>query len=224
MNLYFRDNFFNSGITEILDEQEENVGHLDLKSPFGSAIEVYGQNGQLLCKGSFPIFSSKWEITGADGGQLGVLRSRIAFFTKKFTYETEGRGNYEIISPVFSKEYEISDESGAHVARFEQRDDLMDLRSTISEYEQFCKWTNILHQLSDKDWHSPIKEGKVSIVGIIAHLRNWDLHSIRKFGYFERSTPSRILKRQIETDRYIKEHEIRGITVRSNSKRCVKLS
>ncbi|NOU73679.1 hypothetical protein GC098_20015 [Paenibacillus sp. LMG 31458] len=120
MNLYFRDNFFNSGITEILDEQEENVGHLDLKSPFGSAIEVYGQNGQLLCKGSFPIFSSKWEVTGANGGQLGVLRSRVAFFTKKFTYETERRGNYEIISPVFSKEYEISDESGAHVARFEQ--------------------------------------------------------------------------------------------------------
>ncbi|NOU73678.1 DinB family protein [Paenibacillus sp. LMG 31458] len=52
----------------------------------------------------------------------------------------------------------------------------MDLRSTISEYEQFCKWTNILHQLSDEDWHSPIKEGKVSIAGIIAHLRNWDLH------------------------------------------------
>ncbi|WP_173193026.1 hypothetical protein [Paenibacillus alginolyticus] len=50
-----------------------------------------------------------------------MLRSRFAFFTKKFTYETEGRGSYEIISPAFSKEYEISDESGALVARFEQR-------------------------------------------------------------------------------------------------------
>lgn len=120
MNLYFRDNFFNAGVTEILDEKEENVGHLNLKSSFSSAIEVYGQNGQLLCKGSFPIFSSKWEVTGTDGRQLGVLRSRIALFTKKFTYETEGRGSYEIISPVFSKEYEISDESGALVVRFEQ--------------------------------------------------------------------------------------------------------
>lgn len=120
LNLYFRDNFFNAGVTEILDEQEVNVGHLDLKSSFGSAIDVYGQNSQLLCKGSFPIFSGKWEVTDADGGQLGVLRSRFAFFTKKFTYETEGRGSYEIISPAFSKEYEISDESGALVARFEQ--------------------------------------------------------------------------------------------------------
>ncbi|MDF2653221.1 MAG: hypothetical protein K0Q73_9026 [Paenibacillus sp.] len=120
MNLYFRDNFFNTGVTEILDEQGKNVGHIDLKSSFGSTIEVYGHNGQLLCKGSFPIFSSKWEVTGADGGQLGVLRSRIALFTKKFTYETKGQGSYEIISPVFSKEYEISDDSGALVARFEQ--------------------------------------------------------------------------------------------------------
>lgn len=30
MNLYFRDNFFNTGITEILDEQEENVGHQEI--------------------------------------------------------------------------------------------------------------------------------------------------------------------------------------------------
>lgn len=81
---------------------------------------MYGQNGRLLCKGSFPIFSGKWEVTGADGEQLGVLSSRFTFLTKKFTYEAEGRGCYEIISPAFSKEYEISDESGALVARLEQ--------------------------------------------------------------------------------------------------------
>ncbi|WP_223068213.1 hypothetical protein [Paenibacillus caui] len=119
MNLYFRDNFFSTGVTEILNEQGENVGHLDLKSAFSSAIDVYGQNGQLLCKGHFPFFSGKWEVTGGDGRPLGVLRSRVAFFTKKFTYETQGRGSYEITSPAFSREYEISDESGI-VASFKQ--------------------------------------------------------------------------------------------------------
>ncbi|MFE5324657.1 hypothetical protein ACFQ88_39065 [Paenibacillus sp. NPDC056579] len=119
MNLIFRDNFFNSGITEILNEQEEKAGHIDLKSAFGSSIDVYGPNAQLLCRGSFPFFSSKWVVADADGNPLGVLRIRFAFFTKKFTYETEGRGSFEIVSPAFSKEYEISDESGV-VARFEQ--------------------------------------------------------------------------------------------------------
>jgi hypothetical protein len=120
LNLYFRDNFLNAGVTEILNDQEENVGHLDLKSAFGSAIDVYGQNAELLCNGSFPFFSGKWIVTSANGEQLGVLRSRFAFFTKKFTYVTDGRGSYEIISPVFSKEYGISDESGMPVASFEQ--------------------------------------------------------------------------------------------------------
>ncbi|MBP3963218.1 hypothetical protein [Paenibacillus lignilyticus] len=120
MNLYFRDNFFNSGVTEILNEQEENVGHLDLKSAFGSAIEVYGLNNQLQCAGSFPFLSGKWEVSNASGEQIGVLKSRFTFFAKKFTYETEGRGSYEILSPAFSKEYEITDESGSLVARFEQ--------------------------------------------------------------------------------------------------------
>ncbi|SFS62988.1 hypothetical protein [Paenibacillus sp. BC26] len=120
MNLYFRDNFFNSGVTEILNEQEENVGHLDLKSAFGSSIEVYGLNSQLQCAGGFPFLSGKWEVSNASGEQIGILKSRFTFFAKKFTYETEGRGSYEILSPAFSKEYEITDESGSLVARFEQ--------------------------------------------------------------------------------------------------------
>ncbi|MDT3427662.1 uncharacterized protein YxjI [Paenibacillus forsythiae] len=119
MNFYFRDNFFNAGFTEILNEQEEIVGHIDLKSAFGWAIDVYGPDGQLLYKGNFPILSGKWEVTDADGGEVGVLRSRFAFFSKRFTYETDGRGSYEITSPVFSKEYEISDEAG-FVADFKQ--------------------------------------------------------------------------------------------------------
>ncbi|NOU98855.1 hypothetical protein [Paenibacillus planticolens] len=120
MKLYFRDNFFNAGVTEILNEQEEEIGHLDLKSAFGSAIDVYGPKSELLCKGGFPFFSNRWEVTGANGEELGVLRSRFAFFTKKFTYETERRGSFEIISPAFSKEYEVTDDSGALVAHFEQ--------------------------------------------------------------------------------------------------------
>lgn len=52
----------------------------------------------------------------------------------------------------------------------------MNIQKTISEYEQFCKWTSILHQLNDSDWYRPIKEGRASIAEIIAHLRNWDLH------------------------------------------------
>ncbi|AIQ14604.1 hypothetical protein [Paenibacillus durus] len=119
MELYFRDNFFNAGVTEILNEQEESIGQIDLKSAFGSAIDVYGHNGQLLYKGSFPLFSGKWEVTDASGGQVGVLRSRFALFTKKFTYETEGRGSYEVTSPAFSREYEVSDESKI-VAYFKQ--------------------------------------------------------------------------------------------------------
>jgi len=119
MKLYFRDNFFNAGMTEILNEREERVGHVDLKSAFGSSIEVYGPDGGPRCQGSFPFFSNKWEVTAADGGTLGVLKSRLTLFSKKYTYNAAGRGSYEIVSPAFSREYEISDGSGT-VARFEQ--------------------------------------------------------------------------------------------------------
>lgn len=118
MDLYFRDNFFNAGFTEILDDQENKIGHLDLKSSFGSAIDIYDVNDKLLYKGGFPFFSGKWEISNPDGSLVGVLRNRFTMFSKKFSYETEGRGSYDITSPAFSKEYEISDQSGALVANF----------------------------------------------------------------------------------------------------------
>ncbi|MNB84465.1 hypothetical protein D3C75_313270 [compost metagenome] len=119
MNLYFRDNFFSTGITEILNEQEENIGFLDLKSALNSSVEVSGPQGQQLYAGSFRFFSNKWEVTSPEGGCAGVLRNRFSWSGKKFTYETEGRGIYDIDSPVFSREYEVTDESGA-VASFTQ--------------------------------------------------------------------------------------------------------
>ncbi|GLX71247.1 hypothetical protein [Paenibacillus glycanilyticus] len=120
MQLYFRENFWNAGTTEILDEQENQIGHLDMRSAFSSAIDIYDSKGQLLYNGRFPFFSGKWEVSGADEEQVGVLRSRLSFFSKKYSYETIGRGDYEIISPAFSREYDIIDESENVVAQFKQ--------------------------------------------------------------------------------------------------------
>ncbi|MDR0270886.1 hypothetical protein [Paenibacillus sp.] len=120
MELYFRDNFFNAGYTEIINERQEPAGGLDLKSFVGSALDVVGVDGNLVCSGKFRMLSSKWEITDRDSRLLGVLKHRLSFMSKKFIYETEGRGIYEIFSPAFSKEYSITDESGNAVARFEK--------------------------------------------------------------------------------------------------------
>ncbi|SEO83078.1 hypothetical protein SAMN04487895_112143 [Paenibacillus sophorae] len=80
MELYFRDNFFNAGVTEILNGQGESAGQIDLKSAFGSAIDVYGKDGQLLYKGSFPFFSGKWEVTDKRRGTVRRFAKQILLF------------------------------------------------------------------------------------------------------------------------------------------------
>lgn len=119
MNLYFRDSFFNAGVTEIMNEREEPAGHIDLKSAFGSSIDVYGPDGRIRYSGGFRFFSGKWQVTGADGSEAGMLRNRTLFLTKTFLYEKEGCGTYEITSPAFSREYEITGDLGP-VATFRQ--------------------------------------------------------------------------------------------------------
>ncbi|MBB6693416.1 hypothetical protein H7B90_18665 [Cohnella xylanilytica] len=120
MQLYFRDNFFNSGVTEILDASERDAGYLDLKSAFGSSLDVYGPGGELACSGKFGFFSSRWNVTDAEGRELGQLRWRMALFSKKYTYEAYGRGEYDFVSPAFSQEYDVLDSGERSVARFER--------------------------------------------------------------------------------------------------------
>jgi len=118
MELYFKDKFFNSGISDIMNHDGEVVGSMDLKSTFGSSLDVFGHQGQIVCGGKFRSFSNRWIISDERDGQLGVLRRRMSFLTKKYEYDTGNRGVYEITSPAFSKEYSIQRSNGEIVASF----------------------------------------------------------------------------------------------------------
>ncbi|MDR6727058.1 uncharacterized protein YxjI [Paenibacillus amylolyticus] len=117
MELYFKDNFFNAGYTEIMNQDQEQVGHLDLKSAFGSSIDVFAPSG-LICSGKFRMLTNRWDVTSADGSHWGVLRARLSFFSKKYEYDAGSRGVYEVSAPAFSQEYEITGMGGRTVASF----------------------------------------------------------------------------------------------------------
>jgi uncharacterized protein YxjI len=118
--MYFKDNLFNSGKTEILSENQEVLGEIDLRSAFGSGLDIYDASGSMMFSGKFPLFSSKWTIINVREEEVGQVRSRIAFFAKKFEYEAFGRGVFEIKSEIFSREYDVFDESGTLIASFQQ--------------------------------------------------------------------------------------------------------
>lgn len=117
MELYFRDNFFNAGYTEIMNHEQEQAGHLDLKSAFGSSLDVFDNSG-LICSGKFRMLSNRWDVTSADGREWGVLRARISFFSKKYEYDAGPRGVYDVSAPAFSQEYDITGMGGRTVASF----------------------------------------------------------------------------------------------------------
>ncbi|MGF7048212.1 hypothetical protein J2T13_002719 [Paenibacillus sp. DS2015] len=118
MELYFKDNFFNAGISDIMNEAGETVGSIDLKSSIGSSLDVYESTGVRICGGKFRFFSNKWEVSDSSDELMGVLRARMSFFSKKYEYDAGRRGIYEIISPAFSKEYSIQSTHGETVVTF----------------------------------------------------------------------------------------------------------
>ncbi|MDO7908846.1 hypothetical protein Q5741_20895 [Paenibacillus sp. JX-17] len=118
MRLFFKDNFFSAGYTDIMNETGEVEGNIDLKSAFGSSLNVMDVHGAVLYSGSFRTFSRKWEVLNGDGEEVGVLCVRMSFFSKKFEYEAYERGIYEITAPAFSQEYEIMDDYGNTLASF----------------------------------------------------------------------------------------------------------
>jgi hypothetical protein len=118
--IYFSDNFFSAGATTIFNENKEEVGTLDLKSAFTSSVDILGLDGTVKTKGYFPLFSRRWTVTDGLDKELGTLRQRFSFFTKKYEYVAHHRGVYEIFSEAFSREFQISDENGNLVSEFKR--------------------------------------------------------------------------------------------------------
>lgn len=119
-SLYFSDNFFSAGLTDIFDENKQKVGSLDLKSAFSSSVDVLDADEKVLMKGSFPFFSRRWTVTNHQDREIGSLKQRFSFFTKRYEYEAHNRGIYRIESEAFSKEYTVLDDSDVVVAKFEK--------------------------------------------------------------------------------------------------------
>ncbi|MGI8314208.1 hypothetical protein [Halobacillus mangrovi] len=115
--VYFSDNFFSAGRTDIYNEEKEMVGSLNLKSAFSSSVDVEDTNGEIVVQGYFPIFSNKWSVQQTKGEELGKVKTGFSFFKKRFRYESKNQ-SLEIESPAMSKEYTMTDKSGVEVATF----------------------------------------------------------------------------------------------------------
>ncbi|WP_261134858.1 hypothetical protein [Bacillus sp. Marseille-Q3570] len=118
--LYFSDNFFSAGMTQIFNSNKEEVGKLDLKSAFSSKMDVLNAAGEVIIRGGFRFFSAKWSVTDKEDNEIGLLRQRFAFFAKRYEYEVYDRGVYRIESESFSKEYRVLDGDDTVVAHFEK--------------------------------------------------------------------------------------------------------
>lgn len=120
MELYFRDRFFSSGTSEILDASGSELGHIDLKSAFGSSLDIYDSSRNLIYAGKFRMFSNKWNVLDPQGETIGIVRYRMSLLEKKFEYQAGSRGVYTITSPAFSRDFTIQNEQGETVAEFEK--------------------------------------------------------------------------------------------------------
>jgi hypothetical protein len=102
--LYFADNFFSSGRTDIFNAEKAKIGELDLKSAFSAGVDILNMNGETLASGKFPFFGNRWVVLGKEGEEAGQLKQKWAFFSKRFQYHSFGKGVFSIESEAFSKE------------------------------------------------------------------------------------------------------------------------
>jgi uncharacterized protein YxjI len=113
--LYFSDSFFSTGKTDIFTGEEEKIGEIDLKSMFSSSVDILNGNQEILLSGKFPMLGIHWRILDRDGTEIGILKEKLTFFSKKYVYEAYGRETFLIHSELFSKEYVIKHEQDEEV-------------------------------------------------------------------------------------------------------------
>ncbi|EGL16510.1 MULTISPECIES: hypothetical protein [unclassified Paenibacillus] len=122
MELYFKENFFSTGKSPILEASGIQAGTLDMKHMLSSSLSVLDSSGRKVCSDSSRLLSlgRKWDITDGRGNILGVLRPRFTLLAKKYEYDAGRRGIFDIESPLLSKHYTIRDSSDALAAEFRQ--------------------------------------------------------------------------------------------------------
>lgn len=118
--VYFQDNFFSAGRTEIFNGSKEKVGELDLKSMFSSGVEILDLDGSVKVSGKFPFFGVKWRIYDCHDQEIGALKQKLSFLSKKYEYDANERGSFFIKSEAFSKQYDIYANETSIVAKFEK--------------------------------------------------------------------------------------------------------
>ncbi|GGM24368.1 hypothetical protein GCM10011351_07660 [Paraliobacillus quinghaiensis] len=119
-SLYFSNNLFSAGKTEILTETKEVVGELDLKSMFSSGVDVLDANGNIVMKGSFKFMSSKWITKDKNDQEIGLLKKPFFSIGKKYVYTSYQYGEYYIESAAFSKDYTVLNQQNEQVATFKK--------------------------------------------------------------------------------------------------------
>ncbi|MCM3749779.1 hypothetical protein M3223_20805 [Paenibacillus pasadenensis] len=139
MELYFKDNFFSIGTTDIMDSAGAPIGLVDLKVASNSTLEVFGANKESLYVGKFPFFSSKWTVLDAKEKELGKLYAKMALFNKRYEYDSNGRGLYRLSSFAHTSDYEITNDEGAIIATFKKTSGWL----SPSAYRLNCKDSRI---------------------------------------------------------------------------------
>ncbi|WP_223701767.1 hypothetical protein [Sutcliffiella deserti] len=133
--VFFSDNFFSSGETEIFNEDKKVIGKLDLRSAFSAAVDVKTPEGDIIVSGGFGFFSNKWFVKDHKENELGELRQRFAFFKSIYEYNAFGRGIYRLESPAFSREYTLYDEKDELAADFKRTDSFFESAAfQLSDY------------------------------------------------------------------------------------------
>ncbi|MDQ0269451.1 hypothetical protein [Cytobacillus purgationiresistens] len=117
--IYFQDNFFSSGLTDIHNKDYIKVGLLDLKTAFSRKVSVLDLESKETMKGMFLHFlSRKWRVVDPHGTEQGLVQQKLFTFSKAFDYHKANGQHYRIESPIFSREYTIYDDTDQIIARF----------------------------------------------------------------------------------------------------------
>ncbi|WP_159886302.1 hypothetical protein [Paenibacillus puerhi] len=116
--VYFRDNFLSSGETEIWDEEERQIGSLDLHTMFQAGVTVRSLTELASYSGKFRFFSNKWMVYSGGDQEIGMLRPRLSFLSKRYEYDSSRYGLFTIEAGAFSREYTVTSSDGQTAAEF----------------------------------------------------------------------------------------------------------
>ena len=127
--IILQDKFIELGESPIYDSEYNNIGTVSYKLSLANKFKIL-KDQDCVFEGTSKVLAlmPQMSIANRDGIEVGVIKRKFTFFTKKYLYTREDGATYEIVGNIMDRKFKVLRTDGTPVINIYTLSSIISLR------------------------------------------------------------------------------------------------